>query len=288
MQCIDLAVIGGTGLYDMEGLEVIERTKPRTPYGSPSDEITIGRLEGRTVAFLPRHGKGHRLLPSEIPYRANVFALKLLGAVRVVSISAVGSLTDRLKPMDIAVPDQIVDKTWGRPSTFFGEGIVAHVEFSHPVCPTLRSVAAQAVTKVVGSVQEGGTYVCMEGPAFSTRAESLLHRSWGMDVIGMTAIPEAKLIREAEMCYCLVSLVTDYDAWHDTEEPVSTDMILSYLRKNTQHAKDVVRTMVTNLPGARRCACGTTLSRALVTDLRKAPFAAIDRLRPLLASYLKE
>jgi 5'-methylthioadenosine phosphorylase len=288
MQCIDLAVIGGTGLYDMEGLEVIERTKPRTPYGSPSDEITIGRLEGRTVAFLPRHGKGHRLLPSEIPYRANVFALKLLGAVRVVSISAVGSLSDRLKPMDIAVPDQIVDKTWGRPSTFFGEGIVAHVEFSHPVCPTLRSVAAQAVTKVVGSVQEGGTYVCMEGPAFSTRAESLLHRSWGMDVIGMTAIPEAKLIREAEMCYCLVSLVTDYDAWHDTEEPVSTDMILSYLRKNTQHAKDVVRTMVTNLPGARRCACGTTLSRALVTDLRKAPFAAIDRLRPLLASYLKE
>lgn len=288
MQQVDLAVIGGTGLYEMEGLELIDRVKPSTPYGPPSDEIMVGRLEGRRVAFLPRHGRGHRLLPSEIPYRANVYALKQLGVGRVVSISAVGSLSDRLKPMDIMIPDQIVDKTWGRPSTFFGDGVVAHVGFSDPVCPVLSRVAADAVREVVGTVQHGGTYVCMEGPAFSTRAESLLHRSWGMDVIGMTSMPEAKLIREAEMCYCLVSLVTDYDAWHETEEPVSTDIILAYLRKNAKNAKDIVRTIARMIPSARPCACGSALSRAIVTDLRSAPFATIDRLRPLLAPYLKE
>ncbi len=288
MQRVDLAVIGGTGLYAMEGLDILERVKPRTPYGPPSDEITIGRLEGNTVAFLPRHGKGHRLLPSEIPYRANVYALKLLGVTRVVSISAVGSLTERLKPMDIVVPDQVVDRTWGRPSTFFGEGVVAHVEFSRPTCPQLASVAAQAVREVVGAVQEGGTYLCMEGPAFSTRAESLLHRSWGMDVIGMTAMPEAKLAREAEMCYCLVSLVTDYDAWHETEEPVSTEMILGYLRKNAENAKGIVRAIARTLPPSRTCACGSTLRRALVTDLRTAPYATLERLRPILAPYLRD
>jgi 5'-methylthioadenosine phosphorylase len=190
--------------------------------------------------------------------------------------------------MDIAVPDQIVDRTWGRPPTFFGDGVVAHVEFSHPVCPDLHRLAAQAVRETVGSVQEGGTYLCMEGPAFSSRAESLLHRSWGMDVIGMTAMPEAKLIREAEMCYCLISLVTDYDAWHETEVPVSTDMILTYLRKNAHNAKAVIRALVKSLPPSRRCACGTTLGRALVTDLSAAPFSTVDRLRPLIGHYIKE
>ncbi|MBN1425246.1 S-methyl-5'-thioadenosine phosphorylase [Candidatus Fermentibacteria bacterium] len=287
MHRVDLAVIGGTGLYDMDVVEVIDRIRPRTPYGPPSDEITVGRLHGLMVAFLPRHGRGHRLLPSEIPYRANVFALKQLGATRVVSLSAVGSLSDRLKPMDIAVPDQIVDKTWGRPSTFFGDGVVAHVEFSAPVCATLRAVASAAVRQVTGTVHDGGTYVCMEGPAFSSKAESLLHRSWGMDVIGMTAMPEAKLVREAEMCYCLISLVTDYDAWHETEEPVSADMILTYLRKNAENAKAIISAMADSLPAGRSCSCGTTLSRALVTDLTRAPFSTVERLRPLLAPYLK-
>ncbi len=286
MEQIDLAVIGGTGLYDIEGLTVLRKVRPKTPFGLPSDEITVGKLEGRTVAFLPRHGRGHRLLPSEIPFQANVYALKLLGVTRVLSISSVGSLSDDLGPMDIAVPDQIIDKTKGRPFTFFGEGIVAHVAFSHPVCPDLSSLTAEAARDVVGVVKEGGTYLCMEGPAFSTKAESLLHRSWGASVIGMTAVPEAKLMREAEMCYGLLSLVTDYDAWHETAEAVTTEMILGYLKKNSENAKKIIRTILSRLPEKRSCACGEALGIALVTNLTNAPKKTVEKLHPILAKYL--
>jgi 5'-methylthioadenosine phosphorylase len=286
MADIDLAVIGGTGLYDIEGLRVQDRILPSTPFGSPSDEITLGTLHGRTIAFLPRHGKGHKLLPSEIPFQANIFALRLLGAQRVISVSAVGGLSDDLAPMDIVLPDQLVDKTKGRPSTFFGGGIVAHVAFSHPTCSELTAAVAQAAREEAAKVKIGGAYLCMEGPAFSTRAESILHRSWGMDVVGMTALPEAKLAREAEMCYCLISLVTDYDAWHETEEPVTAEMILGYVQRNAENAKRIISRIAGDLPKARTCSCGTTLEQALVTDLTHAPADAIERLRPLLASYL--
>jgi len=256
MERIDLAVIGGTGLYEMEGLEVEERTRPETPYGSPSDDITVGSIKGKRIAFLPRHGRGHRLLPSEIPFRANIYALKLLGVKRVISVSAVGGLNDELGPMDIVIPDQIVDRTKSRASTFFGDGIVAHIGFSHPTCPELSPIAAKATREAIGSVMAGGNYLCMEGPAFSTRAESLLHKSWGMDIVGMTAMPEAKLAREAEMCYCLISMVTDHDAWHETEEPVTAEMILGYLVENTQNAKMVLDGIITALPDTMGCSCG--------------------------------
>jgi len=286
MDTIDLGIIGGTGLYDIEGLTIRRRVRPKTPFGKPSDDITIGDIDGKVVAFLPRHGRGHRLLPSEIPFRANVFALKLLGVRRVISVSAVGSLSDSLGPMDIAVPHQIIDKTRNRPSTFFGNGIVAHIAFSHPVCSELSGLVAESVRKVIGSVMEGGTYVCMEGPAFSTRAESLLHRSWGADVIGMTAIPEAKLIREADMCYSLLSLVTDYDAWHETEEAVTAEMILGYLKKNGENAKNILKSIIAALPDEPTCSCGKTLGAALVTDLATAPRKTIEILHPLLKQYI--
>jgi 5'-methylthioadenosine phosphorylase len=286
MADVDLAVIGGTGLYDIEGLHVEDKVMPTTPFGQPSDEITLGTLHGRTIAFLPRHGKGHRLLPTEIPFQANVYALRMLGAPRLISVSAVGSLSDDLAPMDIVLPDQLVDRTKGRASTFFGEGIVAHVAFSHPTCSDLTAVVAHAGKTVIDNVKIGGAYLCMEGPAFSTRAESILHKSWGMDVVGMTALPEAKLAREAEMCYCLISLVTDYDAWHETEEPVTAEMILGYLQRNAENAKRVISQIVAELPGTRSCSCGSTLEQALVTNLGTAPPDAIERLRPLLAPYL--
>lgn len=286
MADIDLAVIGGTGLYAIEGLRIEEKILLSTPFGQPSDEITLGTLHGRTIAFLPRHGKGHKLLPSEIPFQANVYALRMLGAPRLISVSAVGGLSDDLAPMDVVLPDQLVDRTKGRPSTFFGSGIVAHVAFSHPTCSDLTAVVAQATRDVLDKVKIGGTYLCMEGPAFSTRAESMLHKSWGMDVVGMTALPEAKLAREAEMCYSLISLVTDYDAWHDTEEPVTTEMILGYLQRNAENAKRVISRIIAELPETRACSCGKTLEQALVTDLATAPADAIERLRPLLAPYL--
>jgi 5'-methylthioadenosine phosphorylase len=286
MSDIDLAVVGGTGLYDIEGMQVEEKVQPSTPFGKPSDEITLGKLHDRRIAFLPRHGKGHRLLPSEIPFQANIYALRMLGARRLISVSAVGGLSDELAPMDIVLPDQLVDRTKGRPSTFFGQGIVAHVAFSHPTCSELTTLAAQATRDTVENAKIGGVYLCMEGPAFSTRAESMLHKSWGMDVVGMTALPEAKLAREAEMCYCLISLVTDYDAWHETEEPVTAEMILGFLKCNAENAKRVISTLVEALPKSRTCSCGTTLEQALVSDLATAPADVIDRLRPLLAPYL--
>jgi 5'-methylthioadenosine phosphorylase len=286
MTDIDLAIIGGTGLYDIDGLQVEEMILPSTPFGRPSDEIALGTFQGRNIAFLPRHGKGHRLLPSEIPFQANIYALRMLGAKRLISISAVGALSDGLAPMDIVFPDQLVDRTKGRASTFFGQGIVAHVAFSHPICPDLTAVALKAARDVAPHVKSGGTYLCMEGPAFSTRAESVLHKSWGMDVVGMTALPEAKLAREAEMCYCLISLVTDYDAWHETEEPVTAEMILGYLHKNAENAKRIIATIIAQLPTERNCSCGRTLEQALVTDLTRAPVDAVERLRPLLAQYL--
>jgi len=286
MDTIDLGIIGGTGLYNIEGLTIHHHVRPNTPFGKPSDDIAIGEIAGRAVAFLPRHGRGHRLLPSEIPFQANIFALKLLGVRRVISVSAVGSLSDSLGPMDIAVPHQIIDKTRTRPSTFFGNGIVAHVAFSHPVCPELSAILAKSVRDVVGSVKEGGTYVCMEGPAFSTKAESLLHRAWGADVIGMTAIPEAKLLREAEICYGLLSLVTDYDAWHETEDAVTAEMILGYLKKNSENARNILKSVISGLPDEPACTCGKALGAALVTDLATAPRKSVETLYPILRNYL--
>jgi 5'-methylthioadenosine phosphorylase len=282
---ITVAVIGGSGFYQMDGLTDMEVAKVATPFGDPSDVITIGTLEGVRVGFLPRHGVGHRILPSELPVRANIWALKSLGARYVISISAVGSLREELAPMHLVIPDQIIDRTKGRPSTFFGNGIVAHVGFADPFCPRLSGTLYQAALDAGAAAHRGGTYVVMEGPAFSTRAESNLYRSWGADLIGMTALPEAKLAREAEICYATVACVTDYDCWHETEEDVSADLILANLQRNVETAKRLVRLAVKTLP-ERDCPCASALETAIVTPAHMVPDQAKRDLAPIIGRYM--
>ena len=282
-----LAVIGGSGFYQMEGLEQIEQCSISTPYGDPSDTITIGTLAGRRVAFLPRHGAGHRLLPSELPQRANVYALKLLGVERIIAISAVGSLRGEIRPLDLVIPDQLIDRTKDRPSTFFGDGLVAHIAFADPFCPQMRSLLGECARDSGATTHAGGIYVVMEGPAFSTRAESSLYRSWGASLIGMTALPEAKLAREAEICYAAVACATDYDCWHETEESVSADLILNNLRRNVEISKQIVRLAVERLPDKRRCGCGDSLGGALITAPEHVPAATRERLWPLVRRYFE-
>ena len=248
MPQVRIGIVGGTGLYDIERLSDIEEVSPDTPFGKPSDSILIGTLEGQRVAFLPRHGRGHRIMPTEIPVRANIYALKSLGVEHIIAINSVGSFRAEVKPGDLLIPDQLIDRTRQRVSTFFGGGIVAHIQFAEPFCPNLRRVVYEAAQDAGASVHSGGTYVVMEGPAFSTKAESLLYQSWGTDVIGMTALPEAKLAREAEICYAIIACSTDYDAWHETEEPVSVGIILNTLRRNIELSKKIITLAVASIP----------------------------------------
>ena len=280
-----LGFIGGSGLYDMEGLANRCQVEVDTPFGSPSDLVVTGDLDGVGVAFLPRHGRGHRISPSELPVRANIYALKQLGVQRVVSISAVGSLKEELKPLDLVVPDQIIDRTRERPSTFFGDGLVAHVGFADPFCPALRKKAVQAASGET-DIHDGGTYVVMEGPQFSTRAESEMHRSWGASVIGMTALPEAKLAREAEMCYVTLAFVTDYDVWHEAEEDVSVELVVQNLMQNVQTAQTIVRRMASMPYEPASCGCDKALETAIITSRDLIPPATRKRLGLLVDKYL--
>ena len=280
-----LGFIGGSGLYDMEGLANRREIDIETPFGKPSDSIVTGELDGVAVAFLPRHGRGHRISPSELPVRANIYAMKQLRVQRVVSISAVGSLKEELKPLDLVVPDQIIDRTRERPSTFFGDGLVAHVGFADPFCPALRQQAVEAAAGET-DVHDGGTYVVMEGPQFSTRAESEMHRSWGASVIGMTALPEAKLAREAELCYATLAFVTDYDVWHEAEEDVSVELVVQNLMQNVRTAQTIVRRMTSATGSTVTCGCDRALENAIITSRDLIPPATRKRLGLLVDKYL--
>ena len=281
-----IAVIGGSGLYNMEGLTDVREMEVDTPFGKPSDSILLGKLEGITVAFLPRHGRGHYLTPTEVPSRANIYALKTLGVERIISISAVGSLQEDMGPGDLVVLDQIIDRTRGRPNTFFGDGVVAHVGFADPFCPELRKELVRAAKDVGAHVHDGGTCIVMEGPAFSTRAESNLYRSWDAHVIGMTALPEAKLAREAEMCYATLACITDYDCWHEAMEDVTVEMVVEVLRKNAVVSQEVLRRIIPALPQERSCPCASALEGTIITSGERISEEAKKRLAPLLGKYL--
>ncbi len=284
----DLAVIGGSGLYGMDGMEQIREVRVRTPFGDPSDAVVLGTLGGVRVAFLARHGRGHRISPSEINYRANIYALKSLGVGRVISVSAVGSMKEEIRPGNtVVVPDQFIDMTRHRIGTFFDRGLVAHVALADPVCAALSGVLAAAAGEAGATVHRGGTYVCIEGPQFSTRGESLLYRQRGVDVIGMTNLPEAKLAREAELCYATLALPTDYDCWHASEESVTVEAILTTLRQNIALAKHILRGALSAASAQpRTCACGSALQYAVLTDPKKIPATAKRRLGLLLDRYL--
>jgi 5'-methylthioadenosine phosphorylase len=284
---IRIGVIGGSGLYQMEGLTGIEERRITTPFGEPSDAIIIGTLEDVRVAFVARHGRGHVLMPTEVNYRANVFALKNLGVERVISISACGSLREHLHPGEIVVPDQLFDFTKKREVTFFGNGLVAHIGTADPYCPDLSALLAEAVEEAGGTVHRGGRFITIEGPRFSTKGESHTYRAWGMDIIGMTACPEAFLAREAELCYATMAHVTDYDVWHETEEPVSVEALLATLHANTELAQRAIRLLVAKLAAAERtCGCGSTLAAAVITQRDLIPKDLKQKLAPLVGKYL--
>jgi 5'-methylthioadenosine phosphorylase len=281
-----IGVIGGSGLYTMDGFSQAREESLDTPWGKPSDNYVLGEVAGRPVAFLARHGRGHRLSPSEINYRANIYGMKMLGVERILSLSAVGSLKEELKPRDFVIPDQFFDRTKNRPSTFFGEGLVVHVSFADPVCPELACLVESSCRNVGIHARRGGTYICMEGPAFSTKAESNLYRAWGMDVIGMTNLQEAKLAREAEICYVTIAMVTDYDCWHPQHAAVTVEDILGHLAANARNAQAVVAEAVRNMPAARQCKCGSALSHAMITDRKAIPEATRRKLALLVDKYL--
>ncbi len=281
-----VGIIGGSGLYDMEALTDKEDVNIDTPFGSPSDTITIGTLAGRRVAFLPRHGRGHRISPTEIPARANIFALKTLGVTHIVSVSAVGSLKEELHPLDMVVPDQIIDRTKSRVNSFFGGGIVAHVAFSNPFCPSLSRVLYEAARDVGARAHAGGTLIVMEGPLFSTRAESEMYRSWGASIIGMTALPEAKLAREAEICYATLACVTDFDTWHPDHDSVSVELVVSNLLKNVAAGQRIVQRLMSAVPGREGCVCSSALENAIITARGSIPEQVKSELAPLIGKYL--
>ncbi len=281
-----LGVIGGSGLYELPGLSAVERVTAETPYGAPSDELVVGRLGGTRLVFLPRHGRGHRLLPSEIPFAANLYALKTLGVEWVLAVSAVGSLKEEIAPGHVVVPDQFIDRTRGRRSTFFGRGVVAHVQFADPVCPTFSPVLGAAARAAGATVHQGGTYVCMEGPHFSTRAESNLYRSWGAHVIGMTNLQEAKLAREAELCFATLALATDYDCWNTAHADVQIDDVLRVLAANVELAKRVVTSVAGQLPARTSCGCARALENAIITDRATIPADVRRDLAPIAGRYL--
>jgi 5'-methylthioadenosine phosphorylase len=281
----EIGIIGGSGLYSMPGFDAAEEANIETPFGWPSDNYILGRLAGRTVAFLARHGRGHRVSPSELNFRANIYGMKTLGVERILSLSAVGSLKEEHKPLDFVIPDQFFDRTRGRVSTFFGDGLVAHVGFSDPICPQLAGVMQDACGAAGVTAKKGGTYLCMEGPQFSTRAESNVYRSWGMDVIGMTNLQEAKLAREAEICYVTAAMVTDYDCWHPGHDAVTVSEIIDNLVKNAENACKVVAGAVERMPRERTCKCGSALKHAILTDRARVPETTLKKLGPIVAKY---
>jgi 5'-methylthioadenosine phosphorylase len=284
-----IGIIGGSGLYQMEGLAEVEEIVIDTPFGKPSDSFIVGRLLGERVAFLPRHGRGHRLLPTEIPFRANIYAMKTLGVERIISASAVGSLREELKPMDIVLPDQFFDRTRQRPSTFFGDGIAAHVTFADPVCRDLCDILEEAArSELTGiGIHRGGAYLCMEGPAFSTRAESETYRSWGMSVIGMTNLQEAKLAREAEICYATLALVTDYDCWHPDHDSVTVEMVINYLNRNSANAQKLIAKAVERLASHESdCRCRQSLQHAIITARDQITPEVKERLKAIIGKYV--
>ena len=287
MEQVQIGIIGGSGLYDMA--EVTDRSEVtlRTPFGDPSGPYILGTLRGKRVAFLARHGSGHLLSPSELNFRANIYGMKVLGVEYILSASAVGSLREEYRPLDIVVPDQFIDRTRGRISTFFGNGLVAHVGFAHPFCKVLSGIAGDSGVKAGATIHRGGTYVCMEGPQFSTLAESKLYRTWGADIIGMTNLQEAKLAREAEICYTTIALVTDYDCWHPEHDSVTVDMIIANLTQNAQTAQQIIATAVDALPYARTCECASALKFALITRPELIPLNTRKDLAPIVAKYLQ-
>lgn len=284
----EIGIIGGSGLYQMKGLTDVREAILDTPFGKPSDNYVVGTLAGRKVAFLARHGRGHRMMPSELNFRANIHGFKQLGVTRILSISAVGSLKEEHRPLEFVIPDQFVDRTSRRVSTFFGDGIVAHIAFADPVCMDVAKVAHAASQKAGVVAKLGGTYICMEGPQFSTKAESNLYRSWGMDVIGMTNLQEAKLAREAEICYATVAMVTDYDCWHEDHDSVTVDQIVAVLLKNAENAASVVREAVAAMPKERTCKCGSTLATAIITHKDAVTPEARKRLDLIIGKYFDQ
>jgi len=288
MADVQIGIIGGSGLYEMDGLKLVEEQFIQTPFGDPSDAFVVGDLDGIGVAFLSRHGRGHRLLPTELNYRANIYGFKRLGVHTILSASAVGSMKESYKPTDIVFPDQFIDRTRHRPDTFFGNGIVGHVTFADPICTAISNAMYDVALEQGATAHRGGTYVCMEGPQFSTRAESKLYRSWGVDVIGMTNLQEAKLAREAELCYATMALVTDFDCWHESEEDVTVEAILAVLRANAEMAQKILKASVPRVAArSRDCACGTALQYAIVTDPARIPQKVKDDLAPIVGKYIK-
>ncbi|MFQ6014187.1 MAG: S-methyl-5'-thioadenosine phosphorylase [Anaerolineae bacterium] len=282
-----IAVIGGSGVYQMEELTNIEEVKVDTPFGDPSDVITIGTLSGQRIAFLPRHGRGHRLMPTEVNYRANIYALKSLGVERIVSVSACGSMKEQYAPRHIVIPDQLFDRTRSRPLTFFGNGLVAHISLADPFCPQLSQLLYKAVEKTGATVHRGGTFLIIEGPRFSTRGESRIFRQWGVDIIAMTAVPEAQLAREAEICYATMAHVTDYDVWHETEEEVTVAMLIENLLANAEVSKEAIKHLVPTIPEEHACECGTALAEAIITQRDLIPESVKKKLGPLVGKYLE-
>jgi len=283
---VRIGIVGGTGLYMMEGFTDVREVALETPFGPPSDKLMVGQLEGRSVAFLPRHGRGHTILPHELPFQANVFALKSIGVEFLLSVSAVGSLKEEYAPLDMLLPDQLIDRTLQRRSTFFGRGLVAHVAFAHPFCRPLQALLAEGCVAADARHHRGGTYVCIEGPQFSTYAESQLYRSWGADVVGMTNLQEAKLAREAEICYATLAMVTDYDCWHPGHDAVTADSVMKVLAQNVATARSVLRAVVKKLPIARQCECEHALRSAILTPPNLVPDALKRELRPIVGRYL--
>ncbi len=285
---VGIGIIGGSGVYQMEGLSNVEEVRIKTPFGDPSDAIILGTLAGVRLAFLPRHGRGHRIMPTEVNSRANIFALKTLGVERIVSISACGSLREDYAPRHIVIPDQIFDHTRGhRPLTFFGNGMVVHISFAQPFCPDLSALVYDAVRKTGATVHKGGAFITIEGPRFSTKAESRAYRQWGMDIIGMTAVPEAQLAREAEMCYATMAHVTDYDVWHETEAPVTVEMLIGNLVANAAVTKEAIANLAPTVPVRRTCECATALSSAIITQLDMIPEQVKRDLAPLVGKYVR-
>jgi 5'-methylthioadenosine phosphorylase len=283
----EIGIIGGSGLYSMPGLTQMKEVRLKTPFGAPSDAYMCGSLDGRKVAFLARHGRGHRILPSELNFRANIHGFKQLGVERIVSVSAVGSLKEEHKPLEFVIPEQFFDRTRHRVDTFFGNGIVAHIAFADPVCADLARVVESACNRVGVVGKHGGTYLCMEGPQFSTKAESNVYRGLGMDVIGMTNLQEAKLAREAELCYITVAMVTDYDCWHPHHDSVTVDQVVAVLLKNAENAAKVVRETVASVPRERQCKCGSALAHAILTDPQAIPPATRRKLNLIIGKYVK-
>ncbi|MCF6157473.1 MAG: S-methyl-5'-thioadenosine phosphorylase [wastewater metagenome] len=282
-----IGIIGGSGLYNIEGIKDVHAVSIDTPFGKPSDSFMVGTLEGRKVAFLPRHGRGHTILPSELNFRANIYGMKKLGVERIIAVSAVGSMKEEIRPLDLVIPDQFIDRTKGRISTFFGEGIVGHISFADPVCDILAHKIFQAAQSIDIRVHKGGTYLCMEGPQFSTRAESNVYRQWGVSIIGMTNLQEAKLAREAEICYSTLAMVTDYDCWYAEEEPVTLEMVVRNLNKNAETAKQILKIVIPQIEEKRSCSCAAAAQNAIVTPKNLIPESTKGKLDIIFGKYLQ-